>query len=275
LSVFLSGEYNGKFSFSSSDESVAIVDKNAVITAVGIGEATITIAMDDGETATCEVTVKDPNMITRFEIDEPDTITLKVGKTYKMKTIVEPSSAKPNILWSISKDGILDEWWTAYACIAADGTITALKEGEKTIYARIKQDGMDDLVRSVTLKILPSGSTTQLYDDRVLRVLGVINNHREENEVAMVTIDGSLCKMANKQLAQIINEEGNTISDSYSWILHSDLPYSADDIYISLNMRVELNQDAKDICLDPSIEYAGIAVGFSEPWWGYALAIFK
>ena len=275
LTCFVSYGLSGSVTFSSSNAAVATVDANALITAVGVGEATITASMDNGAIATCMVTVSDPDMITQFGIDEPDTITLKVGESYRIKTILEPASAKPDILWSISKDGILDEWWTAYACIAADGTITALKEGEKTIYARVKRDGMDDLVRSVKLKIEPSGSTTQLYDDGVLRVLGVINNHREDNEVAMVTIDGSLCEIARQQLDQIISGGGNTIPDSYSWILHSDLPYSADDIYMSLNMRVELKQEAKDICFDPSIKYAGIAVGFKEPWWGYALAIFQ
>ena len=49
---------NKKVTWSSSKESVATVDENGVVHAVGAGNATITVKTDDkGKTATCEVTV--------------------------------------------------------------------------------------------------------------------------------------------------------------------------------------------------------------------------
>jgi len=52
----------GTLNWTSSNEAVATVDQNGVVTAVGIGTATITAATTDGTqlTATCEVTVKEP-----------------------------------------------------------------------------------------------------------------------------------------------------------------------------------------------------------------------
>lgn len=50
---------NAKVSWTSSDETVAIVDKNGNVTAVGAGTATVTVTTEDGGfTATCTVTVK-------------------------------------------------------------------------------------------------------------------------------------------------------------------------------------------------------------------------
>ena len=47
--------------WSSSDETVATVDENGVVTAVGVGSATITVTTTDGDhTATCAVTVSRP-----------------------------------------------------------------------------------------------------------------------------------------------------------------------------------------------------------------------
>ena len=54
--------------WSSSDEKVAIVDENGLVTAKGLGTAEITVTTEDGKTAVCKVTVekkKDENPSTK------------------------------------------------------------------------------------------------------------------------------------------------------------------------------------------------------------------
>ena len=55
---------NKTVTWGSSDTSVAAVDANGKITAVGLGNATITVTTNDGnKTATCEVNVNSPYVI--------------------------------------------------------------------------------------------------------------------------------------------------------------------------------------------------------------------
>ncbi|MEE1055746.1 MAG: Ig-like domain-containing protein [Acutalibacteraceae bacterium] len=46
------------YTWTSSDESVATVNKFGNVTAVGVGTATITVTSSNGKTATCTVVVK-------------------------------------------------------------------------------------------------------------------------------------------------------------------------------------------------------------------------
>ena len=63
---------NKNVTWSSSDESVATVDQNGLVTAVSGGEAIITVTTEDGEkTATCTITVKD-------QVEEAPGLTLTV-----------------------------------------------------------------------------------------------------------------------------------------------------------------------------------------------------
>ena len=61
----------------SSDTSVAAVDANGKITAVGLGNATITVTTNDGsKTATCEIDVINSNEYVCITANENSTLTL-------------------------------------------------------------------------------------------------------------------------------------------------------------------------------------------------------
>lgn len=57
-SLKITAECESKVRWNSSDPNVAKVDQNGVVTAVGRGTATITATAENGESASCKVTVK-------------------------------------------------------------------------------------------------------------------------------------------------------------------------------------------------------------------------
>lgn len=71
---------NKNVSFKSSDESVATVNSNGVVTAVANGTATITAVTEDGnKTAECKVTVKIPHVHTMIKIDGKESTCIEQG----------------------------------------------------------------------------------------------------------------------------------------------------------------------------------------------------
>ncbi|MDR0831011.1 MAG: Ig-like domain-containing protein [Prevotellaceae bacterium] len=114
-------------SWTSSDNSiVTVADGN--VTAVAVGEATITVTTADGnKTATCAVTVV-ANAIPAESITLDKTEhTLNVGDDFTLTATVLPANSTDNV-----------EWQTSNAAVAtvADGVVTAVAVGEATITAK-------------------------------------------------------------------------------------------------------------------------------------------
>lgn len=112
----------------SSDEAVVTVSENGVLTAIGVGEALITAASDDGNvSATCLVTVKTLIEITSITLDKA-ALELFVGSKYEMIADVAPANATDKtIVWSSSDETV--------ATVSENGLITAIGVGEALITA--------------------------------------------------------------------------------------------------------------------------------------------
>jgi len=111
--------------WTSSDESVATVDKEGKVTAVGVGTATITATTTDGGfTDTATVTVV-PTPVEEVGA-EPAEATLFVGDKLTLETSVGPEDATDKSLTFTSSD-------PAVATVDKDGNITAVAPGEVTI----------------------------------------------------------------------------------------------------------------------------------------------
>ena len=121
---------NKGVTWTSSDESVATVSNQGVVTALKTGTSTITATTKDGSyKATCTVTVKAP---------EPATIavtgvtlnlkisTMQVGDSLNLVATVLPTNATIKTLKWTSSD-------TSVATVSEQGIITAVKEGKTTI----------------------------------------------------------------------------------------------------------------------------------------------
>ena len=119
---------NKKVIFSSSDESIATVDANGVISPVGIGEATITATTVDGaKKATCKVSVVSVSAGISIDADGGKN-RLAAGDSLKLKAQLA-SGVSGQIVWTSSDEAV--------ATVSADGTVTAVARGTAVITATV------------------------------------------------------------------------------------------------------------------------------------------
>ena len=113
------------FMWSSSNESVATVNETGLVTAVSVGETSITATCGKAS-ATCNVTVK-PILATSITLDK-ETLELTIGKNETLKATVEPeNTTDKTIVWSSSDEDI--------AIVSEEGVVTAVSFGTTTITA--------------------------------------------------------------------------------------------------------------------------------------------
>ena len=129
--------------FESSNPSVATVDENGNVTAIGLGEAVITVtAINGGCKATCVVTVLDKYTELKG-ISIQETLELKPGSQEKLTVTYDPEDATAkDIVWESSDDTV--------AYVDVDGVVTGLKAGTATITAKAAGDISDSCAVTVT-----------------------------------------------------------------------------------------------------------------------------
>lgn len=134
----------------SSDETVATVDQNGVVTGVetGVGrEAVITVtSKDSGVYATCIVRVtKD---VVGVELD-CQYKRIEAGKEFQLTAIITPSDAtNRNVSWKSSAEGV--------ARVDAGGKVTAVAAGTAIITVTTEQNGYTATCKVV---VRPAGSS--------------------------------------------------------------------------------------------------------------------
>ena len=117
---------NKTVTWSSSNTSIATVEKNGRVTAKKEGTATITVKSSNGKTATCKVTVEEP--VTSIKMNKT-TLALDNQKTETLKTTITPTNAtNKTVTWSSSNEAV--------ATVDKNGKVTAKKAGIATITAK-------------------------------------------------------------------------------------------------------------------------------------------
>lgn len=168
--------------FSSSDQSVAIINQNGVIKGLKEGNAIITVATSNGKVKdTTYVTVYKSGTTTVVDGEPVKTtvypksinisnndITLKVGSTISVVATVLPSDANQSLSWTSSNSRV--------AIVDSNGLITAISPGTAIIVAKTVNDITANIkvtvgdysvkLKSISVNtnylVMPLGKTMQL-----------------------------------------------------------------------------------------------------------------
>ena len=142
--------------WSSSDRSVATVDKTGTVQGLKPGTATVT-ATAEGKSGTCAVTVKAKAVnVTEVTLDKTE-LTLTEGETETLTATVRPDNAdNRKVTWSSDK--------TEVATVGGDGKVTAVKPGEAVVTVTT-EDGGKTATCKVTVKA-KAVSVTEVTLDR-------------------------------------------------------------------------------------------------------------
>ena len=137
--------------WASSDEDVAVVDENGVITAIEKGQAVITVTTASGASAECNVSVLVP--ASGIEITEY-TLSTEATDKFEFSAVLTPDNTTDSIIWSVSDSSI--------AAIDADGMLSAIAAGTVTVTAT----ATSGVSASVDVTVLPH--THKLGDEIVV-----------------------------------------------------------------------------------------------------------
>ena len=203
----ISGQLNLEqysIAWSSDNGDVATVDTNGTVSAVGVGEATITATLtpnavqyaDDGTasnlTATFKVTVTEaPIAVTGVTLNNTS-LSIYEGNTYQLTATVEPANAaNKTVTWNSSNSGV--------ATVASNGKVTAVSSGTATITVTT-EDGNKTATCTVTVSRASSGGGSSDDDDEPTynvalpsKVTGgdikVTPRNAEKGETVTITVD--------------------------------------------------------------------------------------
>ena len=169
---------NKEVTWTSSDEKIAKVDANGKVTAVGEGNATITVTTKDGGfKATCEVTVRNEEVsvvkVTGVSLDKT-TAELKINESVELKATISPADAtNKEVTWTSSDEKI--------AKVDANGKVTAVGEGNATITVTTKDGNFNATCEVIVKEDKDDNGTTNPIENIVEKV----ENPNGKNEVVI------------------------------------------------------------------------------------------
>ncbi len=192
-----------KLLWTSSDESIVIVDQDGNIHGVNLGTAIITAtARDDGKvSATCKVTVVEET--TKITLNQ-SIIRLMQNDTYQLTYTIEPASATvKRVSWSTSDASV--------ARVDSLGLVRAVGEGEATIRATATDGSgvyaectviVTPLVPVTRIQVNTTATTMLIGDTRTLTAR--VNPRNTTEGIRWVSSDTSIATVNNNGYVEAV-----------------------------------------------------------------------
>ena len=144
-----------KLTWASSDESIATVDSNGVVTGIKNGKVTITVTSSNGISSTCTVNVVDEAIKVNKIVLSPESLSLSAGTMEQLVAKIEPENAtERELIWSSSDPSI--------ATVDSSGRITGIKAGTVTITAKTL-DGKTKA--NITIIVITGDGEVEVFDN--------------------------------------------------------------------------------------------------------------
>ena len=124
--------------WSISDNSIATVYQNGMITGKSVGYADLKVKADNGVYAMCRVSVYRP---TPSSVSMKSSLAMNVGDTYTLSPTVYPSNSQYTLTWTSSNTNV--------ATVSSTGKVTA--KGTGTANVTVKTDNGKTAICSVTV----------------------------------------------------------------------------------------------------------------------------
>ncbi len=170
LTATVVGADDPTLTWSSSNPAVASVE-NGTVTAIAEGTAEITVALSDGTSATCTVTVTASVVPASSVVLDMQQLSLMVGENATLTATVLPDTATDKrVFWRSSN---------ASVAMVQDGLVTAVGKGTATVTA-FTDNGKTATCTITVEEALPSGLNYKLVEnDSFYMVTGYFGNARE------------------------------------------------------------------------------------------------
>ena len=150
---------NKNLKFSSSDNSIAIIDEEGYILGLSSGKCTITAKAENNVSSSIEINVYSP--VTDIGIDTTN-LNLEKGKTFKINVVIYPEDATNKTIEFTSKD-------TDIATIDNDGNIYAKEIGNTEIIVRSVDSNIE---KNINLHVIEPIGEDELSFDKSLLING-------------------------------------------------------------------------------------------------------
>ena len=139
---------SNSFVWSSSNTNVATVSTSGLVTALKLGQTTITVAssLDSSIKATCLVSVTEPVKTELISISASD-ISLNVNATEEIAVTNNPSNAYPSPTYSYSSSD------TSIVTVSNNGVVKGISKGEAIITISASQVGYSNKTTSIKIVV--------------------------------------------------------------------------------------------------------------------------
>ena len=253
--TIIPGDTNNKtITWTSSNEGVATVDNNGLITAITAGTTTITASID-GKTANCTVKVLVP--ISSFTVNQSEVTLIKNDTTKnstELKVVIGPENAEEDktVIWSSSDEAvaIVEENTGKVKAVGVGETVITgtLKNGMKVttkVYVNVKTESMEysaeEIInkgesKKVVATLTPSDSTE-----------GITYTSSNES-IATVDSDGTIHAIAKGTV--VITATSGSISKNCTVTVNVPV------ISVDLNQNDTTLNKGESLTLNPTVNPA-------------------